>query len=142
MDPADIPKLYWTPDPIPVEERPKVLLSEATVRMRQGTSLARGAVSLVNTVLETSARATDNRKGTGRLSITLARYDDDLVAQLEDSERRTRPSDGEGYKSRDSSDATPHGVFVDGKWDRGKMVKTFARMDTNQITKLPAEGTE
>lgn len=108
--------------------------------MRQPGGLAQTALQAVKTTLESAARMRNNVKGTGQFSISLARYGDELVDAMEQWERRTRhdggfrlPSTNLGndndVASKNHPERSAHGIFADETWDRGKMVRTFARLE-------------
>lgn len=140
MSPQDVPKGFWADPPLPVDQRPKVYLREVRVRLRESNGMARKAIRAINSALEMAGRGDDQDRGKGEIWISLARYEDAFVDVLEEWERKTR---GETIGKRKSKvgeeevvadtedkgfDIGVHGMFDDGKWDSGKMVKSFARM--------------
>jgi phosphatidylinositol-3,4,5-trisphosphate 3-phosphatase and dual-specificity protein phosphatase PTEN len=86
-------------------------------------------------------------QGHAPIWVSVARYEDDFVETLERWERYTRqveeipnPSGGGGgvvlkenfgrrqRGTEECGEDTLRGVFKDGRWDKGKMVRSFARM--------------
>jgi phosphatidylinositol-3,4,5-trisphosphate 3-phosphatase/dual-specificity protein phosphatase PTEN len=83
------------------------------------------------------------KSASGDIWVSLARYDDEFVNTLEGWEKHTRDPDPRNPRKmgrrRPGSEAMPNPVaadgeqgiaklFDDGKWDSGKMVRSFARM--------------
>ncbi|KAG8906498.1 Telomerase protein component 1, partial [Tulasnella sp. 408] len=140
MSPQDVPKGFWADPPLPVDQRPKVYLREVRVRLRESNGMARKAIRAINSALEMAGRGDDQDRGKGEIWISLARYEDAFVDVLEEWERKTRGKTigkrkskvGEEEVVADTEDKGVdigvHGIFEDGKWDSGKMVKSFARL--------------
>ncbi|KAG9048212.1 Telomerase protein component 1 [Tulasnella sp. UAMH 9824] len=136
----DVPRGFWADPPLPVDQRPKVYLREVRVRLRESNGMARKAIRAINSALEMAGRGEDQDRGKGEIWISLARYEDAFVDVLEEWERKTRGKTIGKRKSKvgeedvvaDTGDKGVdigiHGIFEDGKWDSGKMVKSFARM--------------
>ncbi|KIO15939.1 hypothetical protein M407DRAFT_34432 [Tulasnella calospora MUT 4182] len=140
MSPHDVPKGFWADPPLPVDQRPKAYLREVRVRLRESNGMARKAIRAINSALEMAGRGDEKERGKGEIWISLARYEDPFVEVLEEWERKTR---GKTIGKRNSRvgeedvvadtedkgvDVGLHGLFDEGKWDSGKMVKSFARM--------------
>ncbi|KAG9004722.1 Telomerase protein component 1 [Tulasnella sp. JGI-2019a] len=151
MAPRDIPREFWTIQPVAANDRPKVWLQEAYVRMRRPGGLAQTAVQVVNAAMGSAAKMRNNMKGNGQLSISLARYDDRLVEIMETWERRTRrdemfkltpTSHGNSANAKGDSDteSVKHEIFTSGAWDQGKMIKTFAKFGECNKQVLQADG--
>lgn len=131
------PGYLWPLTPQPVSVRPKVKLLQITVRLREGGTTQMTLVKVVNKVLE-KARGTKgvvrhaSGQGMGNLWISLACYDDSFVEELETWERRTRDRQGhlgkrhEGDCVYDGKSVTQ--IFEDGRWDKTKMIRSFARL--------------
>ncbi|KAG8905161.1 large subunit of alpha-aminoadipate reductase, partial [Tulasnella sp. 417] len=140
MSPQDVPKGFWADPPLPVDQRPKVYLRGVQVRLRESNGMARKAIRAINSALEMAGRGDEKDRGKGEIWISLSRYEDPFVEVLEEWERKTRGKTIGKRKSRVGEeevvadteakgvDIGVHGIFDDGKWDSGKMVKSFARM--------------
>ncbi|KAF8580595.1 phosphatases II [Ramaria rubella] len=123
------PPYFW---PAISADRPKVRLQKITVRLREASGAKMTIVKVVNKVLDNTVSTKGGRQtygqGMGNLWISLARYNDDFVQFLEDWENSTR--DEQGHLGKRNEGHTGEGVtkiFNDGKWDNGKMVRSFAR---------------
>jgi phosphatidylinositol-3,4,5-trisphosphate 3-phosphatase/dual-specificity protein phosphatase PTEN len=71
--------------------------------------------------------------GTGgeQVWVSLARYDDELVELLEKWEKRTRDKNHMGWRKPGSEQMGGEEVnrlFEDGRWDKKKMIRSFARL--------------
>ena len=110
---------------------PKVRLSAVALRMRELSGLKANLVRAANALLERTSYA-KAPQGDGRVWASLARYDDALVETLERWERRTRDEAGNMGRRRPGSERDGEealgDVFKDGRWDKGKMVRPFARL--------------
>ena len=79
---------------------------------------------------------------------SLARYDDTLVYSLERWERRTRDDSDNGNMgrrrpgSKDECEEALRDVFKDGRWDKGRMVRSFARLGVARSEDYREEETE
>ncbi|KAF8316846.1 hypothetical protein DL93DRAFT_2077655 [Clavulina sp. PMI_390] len=117
----------------------KVRLIGVTVRLLEPGTTKQTAVRIISNILS----RTKNGKGkiqsaSGDLWISLARYDDQLVETLESWEKHTRDPKSMGRRRPGSE--TMHDpiaadgeqgiakLFDDGRWDNGKMVRSFARL--------------
>ena len=87
-----------------------------------------------NTVIEKtdSGKFGAPAKGTGPVWVSLARYNDEFVERLQKWEKHTRHEDGNMGRRREDSELmdgqdVAH-LFKDGDWDKGKMVRSFARL--------------
>lgn len=124
---------------------PKVCLSAVTLRMRALSGVKAHLVRAANALLERTSYARAPQ-GDGRVWASLARYDDTLVGALERWERRTR--DGGGYMGRrrpgseQDGEAVLEDVFKDGRWDKEKMVRPFARLGVVRDEDYRKEETE
>lgn len=103
--------------------------------------------NFTGTSIERTGRTTN--MGANYVWASLARYDDDLVAALEDWERHTRDEHGALGVRRPGSDhpaAEREGdrlddVFEDGRWDLHKMVRCFARLgEIGEATRTVSQG--
>ncbi|KAF8507851.1 hypothetical protein BU17DRAFT_78047 [Hysterangium stoloniferum] len=129
------PPHFWLLNPPAPHSRPKIKLLQITVRLRDAGGAKMTIIKAVNSILgktvSTKRSSHTYGQGTGDLWVSLARYDDSLVDELESWERRTR-SDA-GHFGKRKQDIAPDGqnladIFTDGKWDKGKMVKGFAKL--------------
>jgi len=82
----------------------------------------------------------------GHIWASLARYDDEFVDKLEVWERRTRDESGHlgrrKHGSEHGEDEELGDLFVDQKWDKGKMVRSFARMGAVGVSSIQKENSE
>ncbi len=115
----------------------------------------RAAINLFNSALELTGQGGDKQGVGGDVWVSLSRYEDSFVDLLEEWERRTRSSsnitkakdaigaDGvETHEEKEGWDVGTHGIFTDGKWDVGKMVKSFARLGEYNKEDVRVETTE
>lgn len=114
--------------------KPKVRLREIKVCLRELTGLKLGLLKAANQVIErTSKKKTITPShGSSQLWISLARYNDGFVDLLEKWEKHTRDESGNMGKRKRGADhmneeALAH-LFKDGKWDKSKMIRSFARL--------------
>lgn len=124
-------------NPPPILQR-KVRITEISLRLRELSGIKVGLVRAANMLMD---RGKDGRGLAGSLGnnhvwASLARYDDDLVNALERWEQSTRDTTNLGRRKHESSESVS-GIFTSDKWDKEKMVRTFARMGDNG--KLPSE---
>ena len=154
----EAPKHLWAVDnSVSVFQRrkepcPKVRLTKLKLRMRETSSVKMGIVRAANKVIEKTSMAkgpvatassptspdSSNGSSSSQLWASLARYDDTLVDLLEGWEVHTRDPGGHMGKRRYNSEhLTLEGssteedithIFEGGKWDKKKMVRTFARL--------------
>ncbi|GLB39123.1 hypothetical protein LshimejAT787_0602850 [Lyophyllum shimeji] len=120
------PAHFW-PALEPGAQRPRVRLTQVRLRMHEATGAKAGLVRAANAVLE-RARGT---RGEAHVWVSLARYDDEFVGVLEMWERHTRDDRHMGVRRPGSEymgQEKLSTVFQSGKWDREKMVRSFARM--------------
>ncbi|KAF7797038.1 hypothetical protein EIP86_008230 [Pleurotus ostreatoroseus] len=113
----------------------KVRLTQITLRMREigpvKANLLKAANALLDSVGRGKGRAAPGAApgGAGQVWASLARYDDGLVGALERWERATRAGDGNmGVRGHGGESADDADVFEDEEWDKGKMVRCFARL--------------
>ena len=113
---------YWDMSYFPGKlDTPKVQLTQIVLRMREApikANVAR-AVSLVMNI------GKNVRSEKGHVWASLARYDDKLVELLETWEKQTRD---EKHGSEQIGDDRLDQPFEDGRWDKGKMIRSFARL--------------
>ncbi|KAF5390012.1 hypothetical protein D9757_003807 [Collybiopsis confluens] len=129
---------------MPISEtrsRPKVRLTEIKIRMKELSNVRTTLVRATNAVLDqTSVRksgvASARTDSHSHVWVSLARYDDDFVETLERWERYTRMDSnmGQGHIGRRAPGTDHFGkeilkdLFNNGRWDRKKMVRSFARL--------------
>ena len=127
----------------------KVRLTEIKLRMRDSYKVAVGVVKAANAVIDKTDRSgsssvepngiKEKEKAWGSSSqiwASLARYNDDLVDLLEEWEVHTRGISGDVARRRPESIAMNRDglskrldeIFIDGKWDKQKMVCSFAKL--------------
>ena len=125
------PPRFWPGIHDPEGPAPKVRLTAVTLRMRELSGLKANLVKAANALIERTSYA-KAPQGDGRVWASLARYDDQLVSTLERWERLTRDEGGNMGRRRPGSECVGEealaDVFKDGKWDKGKMVRPFARL--------------
>ncbi|KAJ7787158.1 phosphatases II [Mycena olivaceomarginata] len=140
--------------PAPRAKRPRVRLTQITVRMREAGSmkmhLVRAATAVIDrTSLGKAGSVQAKASGNGNVWVSLARYDDDFVQLLERWERHTRDEGGHmGRLKKDTGTLdgqTLRDVFDEkvGKWDKSKMVRSFARLgatSNSSVTKTVTEA--
>ncbi|KAJ8475092.1 hypothetical protein ONZ45_g15731 [Pleurotus djamor] len=136
----DAPTQLW-PTISPKPPSPKVSLTEIRLRMREASTVKIGLVRAANMVMEysSSKNANISKLSTGKrgsqIWASLARYDDEFVDLLEEWELHTRDENGHMGQRRKGSEEMGgkelNKLFEDGKWDRSKMVRSFARMGAN-----------
>ncbi|KAJ7039826.1 phosphatases II [Mycena alexandri] len=142
----EAPKHLWVTPPAPVSKRPKVRLTQITVRMREAGALkmqiVRAATALIDrTSLGKSGSVQANASGNGPVWVSLARYDDQFVGLLERWEQHTRDEGGNMGRRRKETGKLDgvelREVFDDkGKWDSSKMVRSFARLGATTSSAL------
>lgn len=132
-------------------KRPKVRLTQITLRMKDTSAMRLNLVKAVNAVMDRTSigkrgSVVANATGNGHVWVSLARYDDEFVGLLERWEALTRDGDHLGRRRKGSGDMGTdelNDLFKDGKWDKGKMVRSFARMGAtgdDAITKTETEN--
>ncbi|KAJ7145364.1 phosphatases II [Mycena crocata] len=145
--------LWAPPPPAPARaRRPKVRLTQITVRMREAGAVKMNIVRAATAVMDRAnlgkaGSVQAKAGGNGHLWVSLARYDDDFVKLLERWELHTRDEGGLMGRRRKGADRLDdqalRDVFDDkGKWDRTKMVRSFARLGAvsdNAVTKTASE---
>ncbi|KAG1819373.1 hypothetical protein EV424DRAFT_1472640 [Suillus variegatus] len=106
----------------------KVRITEISLRLREISGIKAGLVRAASLLMD---RGKDRNGLVGprnnRVWASLARYDDDLVDALESWEQSTRDNTNLGRRKSESSESVS-GIFASDKWDKEKMVRTFARM--------------
>ena len=137
------PHGLWTPDVSDdhLSLAPKVRLTHIVVRMRELSGVKANLLRAANAFIDRTGKGKMsglNGSGGGPTSqvwASLARYDDELVDTLERGERTARAEDGDMGVRRPGSEHQPEGrelreSFADTRWDKGKMVRCFARLGT------------
>ncbi|KAL5498509.1 TEP1 [Sanghuangporus vaninii] len=114
---------------------PRVRLREMRVRVRDLGGVKMNLLKIANRVIEktNAAKYGVQQRGRGPVWVSLARYNDSLVEMLERWERFTRSEDGNFTLRRKGSEYMPgdsalREIFADGKWDKGKMIRSFTRL--------------
>ena len=129
--------------------RPKVRLTKLTLRMREQSALRLGLVKAANKLIERTSLAKGPNVGqdgsSSHVWASLARYDDRLVDLLEEWEAYTRSTDGQIGVRRPGSERLARGesteeeilskIFDSSKWDKDKMVRSFARLGASKDAK-------
>lgn len=123
------PPRFWAGDPqVPPS---KMRLTQIVVRMRELSGIKTNIVRAANALIERTSYAKGAAQSRGQIWASLARYDDELVNTLEGWERHTRDEAGDMGKRRLGSermnDERLANMFKDDRWDKNKMVRTFAR---------------
>ncbi|KAG1815038.1 uncharacterized protein BJ212DRAFT_1447384 [Suillus subaureus] len=115
----------------------KVRITEISIRLRELSGIKAGLVRAASFLMD---HGKDGRglisPGNNRVWASLARYDNDLVDALERREQGTRDITNLGRRKLELSEPVSD-IFTDDKWDKEKMVRTFARMGDDG--KLPSE---
>ncbi|KAJ7151115.1 phosphatases II [Mycena filopes] len=142
----EAPAHIWATPPAPVSQRPKVRLTQITVRMREGGAvkmqIVRAATALIDrTSLGKAGSVQAKASGNGPVWVSLARYDDQFVGLLERWEQHTRDEGGNMGRRRKGAGMLDgvelRDVFDDkGKWDSSKMVRSFARLGATSNSAL------
>lgn len=116
-------------------KRPKVRLTQVTLRMKESSGVKINLVRAANLVMGQTNMAknptTSTGNGYGHVWISLARYNDDFVDVLEEWEKHTRDENHMGWRKPGTyhmGEEEVGKVFEDGKWDTKKMVRSFARL--------------
>ncbi|EMD31886.1 hypothetical protein CERSUDRAFT_119176 [Gelatoporia subvermispora B] len=134
------PPGFWpASDALAHRPAPKVRLTQITLRMHAISGVKASLIRAANALLEQTrrgktagSRAELAARENGHVWISLARYDDEFVDTLEKWERHTRGDGGLMGKRRDGADHVDGKVladeFADGRWDKSKMVRSFARL--------------
>jgi phosphatidylinositol-3,4,5-trisphosphate 3-phosphatase/dual-specificity protein phosphatase PTEN len=146
----DAPKHMWNPS-LPKQ---KVRITQLRLRMHETSAMKMGLVRAANKVIEKTSMAKGPAPGSGSSPIwaSLARYDDRLVDLLEDWELHTRDAEGHMGRRRPASENRAIGeaieeeaineLFTSGKWDNGKMVRSFAKFGQGKEDKKTAVDDE
>ncbi|KAF7974862.1 hypothetical protein HWV62_11109 [Athelia sp. TMB] len=128
---------------------PKVRITQIRIRMREIAGVKMGLARAANLVLERTGKAHSQADGQGHVWASIARYDDGLVETLEGWERQTRGEGGamgrrkSGWEAREGGGSGElRGIFEGEKWDKGKMVRSFARMGTVSESAVHREHVE
>jgi phosphatidylinositol-3,4,5-trisphosphate 3-phosphatase/dual-specificity protein phosphatase PTEN len=142
---GEAPKDLW---PKRLEsDKPRVRLTQIKVRMRETSSVKLGIVKAASLIMgraglgkvPLAAPGAQESPSTTQVWASLARYDDSLIGLLEKWEVWTRNEGGLGAPRRPGSEHMPRKdgdnsevddvskLFEDGRWDKEKMVRPFAR---------------
>lgn len=120
----------------------KVRITEISLRLREISGIKAGLVRAASLLMD---RGKDRNGLVGprnnRVWASLARYDDDLVDALESWEQSTRDNTNLGRRKSESSESVS-GIFASDKWDKEKMVRTFARMGDDGKRPSEMNGTD
>lgn len=147
------PPGLWPVEPqMPKQASPKVRLTHMTIRMKELSSVKSGLVRVANAVIDrtslakaTHLRASTVKNAESHVWVSLARYDDSFVDELEMWERQTRSDDGDLGKRKPGSERTGgeelSKLFDGDRWDRDKMVRSFARLGTHGEDSVTQETT-
>jgi len=132
----EAPAHFWAiPRPPMAVRSSKVRLTQIALRMRGMSTVVVNLVRAANLIIDhtgTGKKSVYNdANGKGQVWASLARYDDEFVELLESWEKHTRDEKILGCRRPGSEymgDRELNRVFEDGRWDRGKMVRPFARL--------------
>lgn len=120
------PPMFWA------APLPRICLREVKIRMRKMSGVKMNVIKFANNMIQStqSGKQRGRSKEYGPVWVSVARYNDEFVDTLEEWERHTRSEDGNMGKRRPGSDhmgnESFHGIFRDGKWDKDKMIRSFA----------------
>jgi phosphatidylinositol-3,4,5-trisphosphate 3-phosphatase/dual-specificity protein phosphatase PTEN len=135
------PANFWPRSPAPMV---KVRITQIKVRMKEISGFKMNFVKVANVVIGKTRGGKGNDNG--HIWASLARYDDEFVNKLEVWERRTRDESGHlgrrEHGSEHSEDEELGDLFVDQKWDKGKMVRSFARMGAVGVSSIQKENSD
>ena len=138
------PAEFWPLHRGPTSLRPKVRLTQIKVRMKELSGIKMQLVKIVNMVIDSTNMGKSRKED--HLWVSLARYNDELVENLESWERRTRDQNGHmgtrkrGSEREESEDLAE--LFADSRWDNSKMVRSFARMGSVGHSSIEQVNTE
>ncbi len=145
------PPGFWSLDPTDREPAPKVRLTQIKLRMKELSGVKVNLLKAANALIDRAGKGKAmeleaTKHGKSQMWVSLARYDDELVEALEEWERQTRSDDGDMGKRKQGSDHMDEehlaGMFSSDKWDRGKMVRSFARLGVYGDNALRTEESE
>ncbi|KZS97246.1 phosphatases II [Sistotremastrum niveocremeum HHB9708] len=143
------PPGFWSL-PVPLDDAlpavpKKVVIQKMKIRIVEPKGTRFRVVKAVNTVLERTGQGKVPVTGAGDLWVSLASYDEQFVKTLERWEKHTRQTHhfGQRKEGSDSLDgAQIQDLFSDGKWDKGKMVQSFAKLGlADQAVKIEENET-
>ncbi|KAL4068594.1 hypothetical protein V8B97DRAFT_1973684 [Scleroderma yunnanense] len=100
----------------------RVRLTRVVVRMRELSGVQPSLLQAVSLIKQTTNWNATEPASSGRIWVSVARYNDDLVDALESCEESCRLKSSEALSA-----------FKSDKWDRGKMVRKFASMTTVDV---------
>ncbi|KAF8434799.1 hypothetical protein L210DRAFT_3410026 [Boletus edulis BED1] len=102
----------------------KVKLTKLTVRMREPAGIQPHLVQAASVAITSSGKGRAmSESTTGKLWACLARYNDRLIDELEHWEKESRGPAG----------AIQSSPFKSDRWDKTKMISSFAQMSTSDI---------
>ncbi|KAH0834861.1 hypothetical protein J3R83DRAFT_10489 [Lanmaoa asiatica] len=105
-------------------QTPKVKLTKLTIRMREPSRIQPHLVQAASMVITSAGKGRAvSESTTGRIWASLARYSDRLIDELEHWEKESRSPAG----------AIQTRPFRNDKWDKAKMIRSFAQMGTSDI---------
>ena len=120
----------------------KVRLTQIVVRMREGPIIKKNIVRAASLVMNIDKNVRSEWGVRGHMWASLARYDDELIELLETWERHTRNEKHFGWRrtgSEQMGDANLDQLFEDGKWDKGKMIRSFAGLGVGDVAVVKSE---
>ncbi|EKM56934.1 uncharacterized protein PHACADRAFT_93074 [Phanerochaete carnosa HHB-10118-sp] len=127
------PHGLWSLNESEREPPPKVHLTQIKIRMHELSGVKANMIKAASTLMDRAGKG-KLAGSTSQVWASLARYDDELVDTLEWWERTTRVDDGNMGVRKPGSQHQPDGeltdMFATAKWDKGKMVRPFARLGT------------
>ncbi|KAI9460796.1 hypothetical protein HD554DRAFT_2132406 [Boletus coccyginus] len=102
----------------------KLKLTKLTIRMREPSRIQPHLVQAASAVITSAGKGrAASEFTTGRLWASLARYSDQLVDELEHWEK----------ESRNPAGAIGSSFFKNDRWDKAKMIRSFAQMGISAI---------
>ena len=143
---------FWSVNPEVLNQPPpKVRLTHVTVRMRELSGVESGLVRVAHAVLNHTSfgkakHLSSVKNASSHVWVSLARYKDEFVNELEEWEKRTRADDGSLGKRKPGSDhvgdESLSDMFRTDRWDGSKMVQSFARLGTQGEDDVSQEVTQ
>ena len=107
-----------------LDKTTKVKLTKLTIRMREPSRIQPHLVQAASAVITTAGKGRAmSESTTGRLWASLARYSDRLVDELEHWEKQSRGPAG----------AMRSSPFKNDRWDKTKMIRSFAHLGMSDI---------
>lgn len=141
----DAPKYMWDTQPSSSQSqglnqststRPRVHLTQITVRLREMSKIKLGIVKAASVIIGKKKRSVEY----DQLWVSISKYDDDLIDGLEKWDVYTRDPQGNmgkrhfgpEYLSLDVRGEDVTRIFENGKWDKGKMLQSFAHFGVDK----------